>query len=291
MWLPFDRPSETKEEKPAQSAPEISSALNGLGLSDSEAAVYQASLASGGMRPASLIAKKAGLKRAHTYNVLEMLKEKGIVQETIKNNIRHFSALPPGSLLRMMENQLDDLGRKKKVLENVIPFLENLQNPFFKQAKVRLFQGKEGLREIFEDILRTGCDMYSIVDLQHSWSSFDEESRHWIANFIARREERKICWHAIAVRSELSDYELKWRSAARREVKMLQGVTIPAEVNIYGSKVALTSTNHEMIGALIENEPISQTMLNLHHFLWSILPDYASDAPAETAKLGPPLSA
>lgn len=274
MWLHFESESELAEEKAGSSAPEIISALNGLGLSDAEAAVYQASLITGGMRPASVIAKKSGLKRAHTYNVLDMLKEKGIVQETIKNNIRHFSALPPQSLLRMMEGQVEDLVRKKQELVEAIPFLESLQNPFSKQAKVRLFQGKEGLREIFEDVLRTGCDMYSIVDLQYSWSNYDEDSRRWIANFIDRREERNIKWHAIAVYSEVSDRELRWRSAMKREVKKLEGIRIPAEINIYGSKVAITSTNHEVVGALIENEPIAQTLMNLHTFFWNILPDY-----------------
>lgn len=249
------------------------SALGGLGLTEPEIVVYQAALVTGA-RPASVIAKKAGLKRAHTYNILEALKEKGIVQETIKNGVRHYSPIAPSSLLVMMENQIADFVAKKKKLESIIPALENIQNSLGRQARVRLFQGKEGIREMFEDILRSGHDMYSVVDLQNSWSSFDDESRSWIKSFIARREERNITWRAIAVRSELSDRELKTRSAAKRSVKLLEGVRLPAEINIYGHKVALTSTKQEMIGALIENEPIAETLRNLHQFIWKMLPDY-----------------
>lgn len=252
---------------------EVTDALQGLGLNQKEISVYRASLFSG-TRPASVIAKKAGLKRGHTYNILETLKDKGIVQETIKDNVRHFSPLPPSSLLSLMEQQVGALVDKKSRLESVIPLLESLQNPLSKHPKVKLFQGKNGIREIFEDILRSGNDMYSIVDLQYSWSSVDQESTRWVEDFIARREKRNIYWRAIAVKSEISDRELSWRSAAKREVKMLSGVRIPAEINIYGHKVALTSTNHEMMGAVIENEPISETLLSLHRFLWGILPDY-----------------
>jgi sugar-specific transcriptional regulator TrmB len=252
---------------------DVVAALNGLGLSEPEIIVYQAALITGA-RPASVIAKKAGLKRAHTYNILEGLKEKGFVQETIKNGVRHYSPIAPTSLLVMMENQIADFVARKKKLESIIPVLENIQNSLGRQARVRLFQGKEGIREVFEDILRSGHDMYSLVDLQNSWSSVDDESRHWVKSFITRREQQGITWYAIAVRSEVSDSELKWRSASKRKVKMLEGVRLPAEINVYGHKVALTSTKQEMIGALIENEPIAETVRNLHQFIWKMLPDY-----------------
>jgi len=252
---------------------DVLAALNGLGLSETEIVIYQAVLATGS-RPASVIAKKAGLKRAHTYNILEALKEKGIVQETIKNGVRHYSPIAPSSLLAMMENQVAELIQKKKKLEGIIPLLENIQNSIGRQAKVRLFQGKDGICEIFEDILRVGEDMFSFVDLQNSWSSYDDDSRHWIESFIQRREQRGITWRAIAVKSDVSDRELKRRSAAKRKVKILTGVHLPGEINIYGPKVALTSTKGEMIGALVENEPIADTLRAVHQVLWALLPDY-----------------
>ena len=55
---------------------------------------------------------------------------------------------------------------------------------------------------------------------------------------------------------------------------MIEGVRFPAEINIYGSKVALTSTFQEMVGVMVENEPIAETLKNLHHFFWNTLPDY-----------------
>lgn len=253
---------------------EVMHALSGLGLSADEANVYQVSLALGA-RPASVIAQKAGLKRSHTYNILNSLKDKGIVQEFVKNSVRHFSCSPPHTLVAKMEERVNELQLRKEKLEVVIPLLENLCGPIHKQPKVRFYTGKEGIREIFADILRTpNQDMFSFCDFRYSWSSVDDETRQWIKNFISHREKKNIWWRAIAARSEIADRELAWRSAKKRQVKLLEGSTIPAEINIYGSKVALTSTYNEMVGVVIENEQITTTLREVHRVLWNILPDY-----------------
>jgi sugar-specific transcriptional regulator TrmB len=260
--------------KDAKEWSEVESALRGLGLSESEVDVYKASL-SLGPRPASIIAEKAGLKRSHTYNIISALQKRGIVQEIIKNGVRHFSCSPPSSLISLMDAQLCDLSQKKERLEAVIPKLLTMLGGISKQPRVKFYQGEQGIRDIFEDILRTPNDgMYSIVDLQYSWSSHDEDMRKWVKSFIARREEQDIWWNAIAVQSDTSNKELRRRSAGKRKVKMIQGIEIPAEVNIYGNKVALTSTSGEMIGVVIDNGPIVETMRNIHQFLWAMLPDY-----------------
>lgn len=253
---------------------EVTAALAGLGLSEAEVAIYRASLALG-PRPASVIAERAGLKRSHTYNILAGLQQKGIIQEIVKNSVRHFNCCPPESLVGMINNQLEDLAAKKTRLERVVPALENLRGPLSKKPKVRFFQGKQGIQDIWEDILRTkDAQMYSLVDLQYSWSSYDEDMRYWVKKFIERREEKGIWWNAIAVKSEVSDRELKKRSASKRHVKMLEGVRIPAEITVFGSKVALTSTREEMVGVVIENEPIVETLRSIHQYLWALLPDY-----------------
>lgn len=254
---------------------QIMAALEGIGLNDAEVAVYH-SLLGLGPRPASTIAQKAGLKRSNTYAILSELKEKGIVQEIIKNNVRHFSCSPPRSLLSVVQNQVDQLELNKRKLESIMPVLEGIRNTGSKTASARFFQGKEGVKEIFEDILREPYhDIYALVDLEHSWSSADEDMREWVKGFIAKREERNIWWRAIAVKSNLSDKELSWRSSKKREIKMLEGFHVPAEVNVYGNKVALTSTGTEMFGVVIDNEAIAETLRSFHKALWSFLPDYA----------------
>lgn len=252
----------------------VSKVLSDFGLSSVEISVYQAAL-SLGSRPASTIAQKANLKRGHTYNVLQTLMEKGIVQEFVRGGVRHFTCSPPKSLLSIIHQREHELKEQKENLLKVIPQLEQLRNPLSAEPRVRFFKGLDGIKEIFEDMIRCpNQTIYGLVDLQYSWSIVDSKTQNWTRNFIRRREQNNIRWYGIAVRSDLSDYSVKLRPSYMRKMKVLDGVSFPAELHIYGEKVAITSTYRETIGVLIENEPIAETLRTMHQLLWKTLPDY-----------------
>ena len=123
---------------------DIVTALRAFGLNDVEIAVYTSALQLGS-RPASVIAQKAGLKRAHTYNVLATLAEKGIIQEFVKNSVRHFTASAPAALLSTMEEREKQLEKQKSLLSSIIPELERLRSPLISRPRVRFFQGGEAV--------------------------------------------------------------------------------------------------------------------------------------------------
>ena len=58
---------------------------------------------------------------------------------------------------------------------------------------------------------------------------------------------------------------------------MIEGVDLQVEISIFGSKVAVLSTADEMVGVLIENDAIAETLRNLHKTVWSFLPEYVVD--------------
>jgi sugar-specific transcriptional regulator TrmB len=253
---------------------QVTEVLIEFGLSDVEAAVYQAALALGS-RPASVIAQRAGLKRGHGYNVLQSLMEKGIVQEFVKNGVKHFTCSPPSSLLTVLEVREQELKKQKEMLEAVLPELENLRNPLAAQPKVRFFQGFEGIKEIFEDMLRIpDSQIYALVDLQFTWTASSNEGFEYVKAFIKRREQKNICWNGILVFSPESDRHLRMRPSRLRKIKRVENLECPAEISVYGGKVAFTSTNQEMVGVVIENEAIADTLRNMLLRLWDVLPTY-----------------
>ncbi|HQH29200.1 MAG TPA: helix-turn-helix domain-containing protein, partial [Oligoflexia bacterium] len=171
---------------------DVLSVLSEVGLSEVEVSVYKAALALGS-RPASVIAQKAGLKRGHTYNILESLMEKGIVQEFVKSSVRHFVCSSPHSLLSMLQKKEHELAEQKRKLERAIPHLEQIRNPVAAQPKVRFYKGLEAIKEIFEDMLAVpNSIIYGFIDLEQSWSSANEAGHYWTRNFIKRREQKNI---------------------------------------------------------------------------------------------------
>jgi hypothetical protein len=178
-------------------------------------------------------------------------------------------------LVGIIENEIGDLESKKRSLENIIPLMQTMLGGLSSQPKVRFYQGRQGIREIYEDILRSARgEMRSFTDLRYNWSTTDEEMRHWVKSFISRREEADIWWKVLAVRSDYSAKELRRRSGAKRQIKALDGITLPAEIVSYGKKVALISTAGELIGVVIESEPVFETFENLFNLFWQLMPDY-----------------
>lgn len=253
---------------------QITEVLIEFGLTEVEAIVYQASLALGS-RPASVIAQKAKLKRGHAYNVLHGLMQKGIVQEFVKNGVKHFTCSPPSSLVSILENRERQLQLQKQRLEQVLPALESVRNPVAAQPKVRFFQGFDGLKEVFDDMLRTpNAEILALVDLAYTWTVVGEDGLDYVRGFIKRREERNIIWRGICVESEESDRHVRMRPSTLRQMKAISGLTCPAEISVYGTKVAFTSTHSEMVGIIVENEPIARSIRSVLEKLWEMLPDY-----------------
>lgn len=253
----------------------IHSTLHDFGLTDPETAVYLASLELGS-QPASVIAKKAKLKRGHTYNMLGLLIQKGIVQEFVKDKVTFFSSRPPSTLVTVLEHQKEQLEIKKQKLLQAIPALEQIKNPLLVQPKVRFFQGVEGIKEIYEDTIRVrGQNIYGIGDFEYYFpETQNKELNDWIWSYATRRAKKNIWYIGIINKSPMSDRAHKRRREQKRKLKMLKNIYLPVEFNIYGNKVAVMSTYRDMVGLIIEDAPIAETLRNFHQAVFKKLPDY-----------------
>lgn len=253
----------------------VEQVLAQFGLSNPEIRVYLASL-SLGSQPVSVIAKKSQLKRGHTYNMLHLLAERGLVQEHTKNKVKYFSVGSPRDLLTLVKRREDELKHQKLSLENVVPLLLQLQNPLISQPQVRFFQGVEGIKEIYDDTIKKGNSViYAFCDYAYVFPQ-DENIEHydWIWRYVERRARKNVLFKGIVNKSDVSDIAYKKRKQHNREMKMLTNIELAVEINVYENKVAIMSTSGDMIGVIIEDEKIAQTLKNLHSAFWELLPNY-----------------
>lgn len=249
--------------------------LSQAGLDDHEIAVYLASLATGA-RPASVIAKGAQLKRGHTYNVLGTLLEKGIMQEFLKEGVRHFVASDPKTLLTHLDHRTEELKSVKLELSKVIPLLARIQNPTLSDPIVRYYRGVAGIKEVYEDTLREPQQpIYAVADFASTFPEDRNSDLHqWMWNYAQRRADRGIHYRGIVCKSAMSDKAFRSRKKQKRILKMVHNVALPVEINVYGNKVAMMSTSADMIGVIIEHTHIAETLRNFHQAVWEFLPDY-----------------
>ena len=249
--------------------------LQELGFEADEVQVYL-TLLEIGVQPASVIAKKAGLKRGYTYNILTRLVDKGIVHQHQKETVLHFAARTPTTLLSLLSHREEEIAVQKRKVMGLLPLLEKLRNPLIIQPKVRFYQGVEGLKEVYNDTIRVpGQPLYALCDFEHAFPEQTSKELHdWMWRYTDRRAAQNVWYLGIVNKSKDSDLAYRWRVKQKRKMKMLSDVYLPVELNVYGDKVALISTKDDMVGVIIEDRPIAQMLRNFHQAMWPLLPAY-----------------
>lgn len=254
---------------------ELENVLQQCGLSSHETAVYL-SLLELGPRPASTIARRTGLKRGHTYNILNTLSEKGLVRESAQESVRHFVAAPPTAAIDAMDEKINGLQGARNLMLSVLPKLQSLAPSRVRPPKVKFLRGLSGVKAAFEDTLRfPDSTIRALGDFGTiAPPEISEHLHHWIWKYSDRRAAHGITFRGIINKSTYSDQAFKKRRTQKRHMKMLQGISLPVEILIYSDRVALVSSMHDMLAVIVEDTPIAETLRNFHDAVWPLLPDY-----------------
>ena len=125
--------------------------LKPFGLREKESEVYSTLLKSGPSL-ANKLAKKTNLVRTTVYDYLETLVEKGFATYTIQGGKKYFQAVGPERLLEIFEERKTAEATSLKML---VTQLKQIQNTEEKKVKVDVFEGKEGMKTAFNQILRS----------------------------------------------------------------------------------------------------------------------------------------
>ncbi len=232
--------------------------LKEFGLTEKEIKVYLACLKLG-TALVQEIAKKAGTYRTYTYEILKSLKEKGLVSYVIKNRKQYFEVAQPEKLINILKE------KESKIIK-VLPDLKEIYQSSIEKPKVELYEGKEGLKTILDDIIRTKKEIlvYGSTEKQLKILQF------YFPNYIIRRIKTKIHTRVITEKSPWTIEKLKTEKKELRESKFIPNIEFPTVTYIYGNKVAILSLEKEIIGLIIENKAISDTQKQIFELLWKI---------------------
>jgi len=243
---------------------EIKATLEQLGLHDKKADIYLASLELGGATVIE-IAKKSGVKRTTCYDILMDLEKDGFISETAKGKKRLFVGEDP-------ENIQKKLREKESLFSEILPQLKSVYNITGVKPKIRFYEGKEGLREVYADTLKYKAEILGFI----SDPIVRVLGEEWAENYLKTRTKKGITLRGIYP----ATVWMKTRMAPRdqeqlRASKLIDPKKYPfsIEINIYGfQKVALMSAKEET-GIIIEGKEIYNTMKLIFELLWDTLPE------------------
>jgi sugar-specific transcriptional regulator TrmB len=237
--------------------------LQKIGLSEKEAVLYLAGLQTG---PATMqeLVNGAQLKRATVYELVDSLKEKGLIKTILKGKRKIYIAEDPQNIFPLIK-------QKENVLNNILGQLLAIQSHAGKKPSVRIYQGVEGIKEIYEDILSKRADYIEVLSTKLP----DEKIRdYWGGEYVERRIKKGN--HVKCIAPDIPYYqELQAKDKfALRQTKLVPAQNFPFknEMFAYNGKVAfITQEGDVSLGLVIESTDIYETVnVMLNHF-WNTI--------------------
>ncbi|MFA5188275.1 MAG: helix-turn-helix domain-containing protein [Patescibacteria group bacterium] len=244
---------------------EVIKKLQQIGLSEKEARVY-ASLLECGEATAQELTIRSGLNRATTYIILDNLLKQGLLSRFSKKKKMLFSLESPKQILDLLEKRKEDVEFKIKLVKEMLPELEMFQKVTGEKAKVRFFEGKEGVKMIQQDILnskpKSTEEMYNInVALK---------------NFPVSPKDHRQIYKKIQIRDRsIAVYDpkesiphLPLSPKEERRYLPQNKNRFNAEFVLYNNKAAILSVKGEWMGVIIENQAIADGLRFLFDLAW-----------------------
>ena len=153
---------------------EIIQALKEFGLSKSEAEIYLNLVKTPGAQPASIIARKTNMNRTTVYKTLVHLTKLRLATKTMKHGITCFIAEDPEDRLKsLVEERQNKLSEVNKAVLNALPRL-TVEDEMMESnlPKIRYYEGLEGIKQIYEEVLKEGEDYYRYGDIAKIYGVF-----------------------------------------------------------------------------------------------------------------------
>lgn len=230
-------------------------ALIELGFTRREAQAYLALLRMEEAK-AGEIAEYTKEDRTNVYDSLKSLIKKGVVSHVIRNNRTYYRIAPPEKLRDYFEE-------KEKLLEEILPQLIKVYKSHKPKPIIEVYEGKEGIKTVFNDILREGKDFVGFGATDRASVLLPDFTRRYLKG----RKKR-----GIKARQLYPEGEKFLRSKLSTFKTVPKEFSGPATTIIYGDKVAIFMWFTEPpVVVLIKNKEAASAYRNQFEFMWKLI--------------------
>lgn len=247
-----------------------SQVLTRLGLTPEQARLYEILLRKGARRAGSL-PRLSGISRTYVYRQLEELMALGLVTKNeVPGKPAEFCAVHPFALQELVRAKKEEASAAETAVEGILSLLVSEYTSSSRIPGIRILRGIEGIAEVQAD---TRKDKKEVSLLR---STLDSSNPDWLQMNL---EHIKKCIE-LGIHTRLigpapdhaSGKALAEHDAARltnRRILPDEKLFLPANILIYGDKVALTTYQEPIITTIIENEAIAMTFRTIFELIWA----------------------
>ncbi len=234
-------------------------------LDEKQAITYLAALELGEATMGQLV-EKSKLKRTTLYDVIESLKGRRLVSVTKRGKRILYVAEPPQRLL-------DTLEERRTGLEKLLPELLSINNSIKNKPKVRYFEGVEGVKEVYRDVLRFPDQKMQSWVPENIISELDKS--FFEDYFTPERLKKKIWAEVIASDLPMIRHYHAFDTVSLRKMKLIDANRFPfsVEVCLYGRNHIGIMSYKDQMGLIIESDSIARTLKSIFDLQWELLGD------------------
>lgn len=239
---------------------DVEQVLTQLDLTDSETELYLTLLREG-EGTASALAKQAGVHRRLAYDKFESLMEKGLVSYIDKENKRVYKPTNPERLQELVEEKKADIQELENRVDAVLPDLLAHFNAEASDREVRVLQGKEGIKQLFNDELREGETIHLIGSPEES----EDILKYFLPNWTKKRQE-----HSIKIKG-VFEHRMRGMVGEHPPIEhryLPEDYKSNVSIAVYGNKVGIVFWIENPLVIMIEDEQAANSFMGYFNMVW-----------------------
>ena len=242
-----------------------SKSLESLGLTHNEAIAY-VSLSRLGSSKTGALLKESGLNTGKVYEILDSLKRKGLVSETVIDGVKHFTAAPPDKLIEYIDKKKEALDKDIKLAKTLIPEIEEIRESKLEPSRIEVYTGFNGFKTAVWEATKTLKSKEEILAMGVRASKGEEFNRvwtQWAEQTLPKNHERVI----FSDKGAFYSYKLKSKFS---KIRYLESST-PNAIVMFGNHTMLILKYSAPIQVIFINDELTvTTFISIFENLWKV---------------------
>lgn len=241
---------------------EIVKKLEKSGFNKKESSIYLAALTKT-QGTVTDIARSSGLKRTTVYQHLDRLIASGFVYRTISNKRVLYGANDPGKIMSIFERKKSEIDEERRRFERIVPELAAIYSRSHKKPGIEFYEGKSGLKKVYEKILRTPRNVYAIFSYDSFFRFFSHDENEELLSILYG--SGGMLYNLVSESPGLKGHIREHKAVRYRFLP--KGFRYETDLLVSGSTLSLISFKN-MVGIIIEDEAIARLQENMFKLLW-----------------------
>jgi len=251
----------------------IHDVLREIGLTESENKIYLALLDLGDSTRGDIV-NKSGVAGSKVYDLLERLREKGLVSIYVKDKVKHFKPINPRQLLIYLEDKKRKVLEIEKQTQNILPELLSKFNSSKEYQEVELISGMHGMEVLFREqveILKKGDCCYVIGGTWGTGESTEKLIQTFFEKVHVMREEKGIKTKLLfnSKQKDTTDALYSSKKFPGTSTRYIEHAS-PVAINIYKDRTILIIFGKKISAIHIKSIDVANSFMEYFNILWKI---------------------